>query len=224
MSSSEQPLRQSGIYRNLPSWDSTVKDLTAIVCGATGISGFHAIRALLDTPNRWSKVYALSRSPLSKEMLSFLTEQQLARLQHVSIDLSSPADEIAKAFKDAGVQADYIFYYAYLPPKTEKSAMDPSTAEDLLDSNIPPFKNFLASLPLAGLKPKRILLQTVAHQRGAHGHHVAHAGRSLQQPEPTPYGRSGLRGRVNVRLILTKRCTSAAPAHLPWNQTQSPDT
>jgi hypothetical protein len=111
------------------------------------------IRALLDTPNRWSKIYALSRRPLSKDMLAFFTNQQQTRLQHVSIDLSSSAEYIAKAFKDAGVEADYVFYYAYLLPKTEKSAMDPSTAEDLLEFNIPPFKNFLASLPLAGLQP-----------------------------------------------------------------------
>ncbi|KAH3949948.1 hypothetical protein HBI56_022400 [Parastagonospora nodorum] len=183
MSSSDQPLRQSGIYRNLPSWDSSVQNLTAVVCGATGISGFHAIRALLDTPDRWSKVYALSRSPLSKEMLAFFTEQQLGRLEHVSIDLSSSADQIAKAFKDAGVEADYIFYYAYLPPKTEKSAMDPSTAEDLLESNIPPFKNFLASLPLAGLKPKRILLQTGGKN---YGMHIGRARTPAVESDPEP--------------------------------------
>lgn len=183
MSSSEQPLRQSGIYRNLPSWDPSVKGLKAVVCGATGISGFHAIRALLDTPDRWSKVYALSRSPLSKEMLAFFTEQQRARLHHVSVDLSSSAEEIAEAFNDAGVQADHIFYYAYLPPKTEKSAMDPSTAEDLLDSNIPPFKNFLASLPLVGLVPKRILLQTGGKN---YGMHIGRARTPAVESDPEP--------------------------------------
>jgi len=113
MSSSQQPLRQSGIYRNLPSFDPSIKNLKAIVCGATGISGFHCIRALLDTP-RWSKIYALSRSPLSDEILSFLTEEQRSRIQHVSVDLSSSGEQIAKSFKDAGVEADYVFYYAYL--------------------------------------------------------------------------------------------------------------
>jgi hypothetical protein len=36
--------------------------------------------------------------------------------------------------------------------------MNPSTADDLVEANVPPLKNFLGSLPLAGIKPKRILL------------------------------------------------------------------
>lgn len=168
MSSASQPLRQSGIYRNLPTFDPKIKGLKAIVCGATGITGIHTIRALLDTPDRWSKVYALSRSQLSEEILQFLTEEQRARLQHISIDLSAAPEETAKTFKDHGVDAEYVFYFAYLQPRSEKSAMDPSTAEDLVESNVPPFKNFLASLPLAGIKPKRILLQTGGKNYGMH--------------------------------------------------------
>ena len=182
MSSSQQPLRQSGIYRNLPSFDPSIKNLKAIVCGATGISGFHCIRALLDTP-RWSKIYALSRSPLSDEILSFLTEEQRSRIQHVSVDLSSSGEQIAKSFKDDGVEADYVFYYAYLPPNTDKSAMDPSTAEDLMEANIPPFKNFLESLPLAGLKPKRILLQTGGKN---YGMHMGRIRTSAVESDPQP--------------------------------------
>jgi hypothetical protein len=117
MSSSQHPLRQSGIYRNLPTFDPNIKGLEAIVCGATGISGFNAIRSLLDTPDRWSTIYALSRSPLSKDLLVLLTDEQRSRIQHVSIDLGCSGQDIAKSFKDAGVEADYIFYNAYLPPK-----------------------------------------------------------------------------------------------------------
>jgi nucleoside-diphosphate-sugar epimerase len=183
MSSSQHPLRQSGIYRNLPSFDPSVKNLKTIVCGATGISGFHTIRALLDTPERWSTIYALSRSPLSNAMLSLLTEQQRARIQHVSIDLSSSSEQIAQTLKDAHVQVDYIFYYAYLPPKTDKSAMDPSTAEDLLESNVPPFQNLLASFPLANLKPKRILLQTGGKN---YGMHIGRVRTPLVESDPQP--------------------------------------
>lgn len=56
MSSSQFPLRQSGIYRNLPTFDPSLRDLKALVLGATSISGFHTIRALLDSTHRWSKV------------------------------------------------------------------------------------------------------------------------------------------------------------------------
>jgi nucleoside-diphosphate-sugar epimerase len=183
MSSSQQPLRQSGIYRNLPTFDPAIQGLKAIVCGATGISGFHAIRALLYTPDRWSKIYAISGSPLSDEILAFLTEQQRSRIQHVSVDPSSTSEQIARTFKDAGVEADYVFYFAYLPPKTDKSAMDPSVAEDLLKSNVPPFENFLAALPLARLNPNRILLQTGEKNWGMH---IGRVRTPLVESDPQP--------------------------------------
>lgn len=183
MSSASQPLRQSGIFRNLPTFDSSVKDLKAIVCGATGISGLNTIRALLDTPDRWSKIYALSRSPLSDEILAFLTEQQRSRIQHVSIDLSSSGEDISKSLKDAGVVADYVFYYAYLSPKGGKSAMDPSSAEGLVEANVPPFKNFLQALPLADIKPKRFLLQTGGKNYGCH---IGRIRTSLVESDPQP--------------------------------------
>ncbi|KAH7110540.1 hypothetical protein B0J11DRAFT_498981 [Dendryphion nanum] len=183
MNTTTQPLRQSGIYRNLPTFDPSIKDLKAIVCGATGISGFHTIRALLDTPDRWSKVYALSRSPLSDELLAFLTDQQRSRIQHVSVDLTSSAREIAQSFKRAGVEAHYIFYYAYLSPKSGKSAMDPSTAEELVEANVPPFKNLLQALPEAGIKPKRILLQTGGKNYGCH---IGRLRTPLVESDPQP--------------------------------------
>jgi hypothetical protein len=97
MGSEYQPLRRSGIYRNLPTFDSNLRGLNALVVGATGISGFNTIRSLLDTPERWSTIYAVSRSPLSKEMLSLLTQEQQSRIKHVSVDLTGSAEDIASA-------------------------------------------------------------------------------------------------------------------------------
>ncbi|KAF2856367.1 hypothetical protein T440DRAFT_106777 [Plenodomus tracheiphilus IPT5] len=183
MGSQSQPLRQSGIFRNLPTFDPSIKGLNAIVCGATGISGFHTIRALLDTPDRWSTVYALSRSALSNEILKLLTEEQRSRIKHVSIDLNASGEEIANSFKEAGVKADYLFYYAYLPPKSDTSAMDPSTAADLVESNVPPFRNLLEALPLAQIKPKRILLQTGGKNYGCH---IGRVRTPLVESDPQP--------------------------------------
>lgn len=183
MSSSQYPLRQSGIYRNLPSFDPSIKGLNALVLGATGISGFHTIRALLDTPERWSKVYAVSRSGLSKKMLSLLTEEQQSRIHHVSIDMNSSAEDIAKSLREAGIAADYVFYYAYLSPKSGKSAMDPSSAEDLVEANVPPFKNFLGALSIASIKPKRILLQTGGKNYGVH---IGRVRTSIVESDPQP--------------------------------------
>ncbi|KZM22460.1 uncharacterized protein EKO05_0000846 [Ascochyta rabiei] len=183
MSSSQYPLRQSGIYRNLPTFDPSLKDLRALVLGATGISGFHTIRALLDSPRRWSRVYAVSRSPLSKKLLSLLTEEQRSRIKHVSVDMTSPAHDIAQAFRDANVMAEYVFYYAYLPPQSGHSAMDPKTAEELVQVNVPPFKNFLGSLPIAGIRPKRILLQTGGKNYGVH---IGRVRTSIVESDPQP--------------------------------------
>jgi nucleoside-diphosphate-sugar epimerase len=144
----------------------------AIVCGSTGISGFNTIHSLLDTPDRWPAIYALSRNPLSKDQLALLTDEQQSRIQHVSIDLGSSGQNVGKSFKDAGVEADYGLYNACLPPKTGESAMDPSTADYLVEANVPPLKNFLDSLQWAGIKPKRILLQTGGKDYGVHMGHV----------------------------------------------------
>lgn len=167
MSSRLQPLRTSGVFRNLPQFGPEVTGLTAIVCGASGISGFHALRALLDTP-RWSRIFILSRSPLSDEAKSFLSEEQIARITHVSVNLLDSAESIAKALQHAHVEAGYLFYYAYLQPDSVLDAMSPGAAKALIDTNAPMFDNLLQALPLANSVPKRILLQTGGKNYGMH--------------------------------------------------------
>lgn len=167
MSSEHYPLRQSGIYRNLPTFDPSITGLKAIVVGATGISGFNTMRSLLDTPNRWETVYAVSRSAPSKEMLSLLSKEQQDRIKHVSIDLTGSSKQISESLIEAGVRADYIFFYGYIHP-TGKSAMDPSMADALSETNVPIFENFLAALGPANIQPKRILLQTGGKNYGGH--------------------------------------------------------
>jgi nucleoside-diphosphate-sugar epimerase len=159
MSSENYPLRRSGIYRNLPTFDPSIKDLKAVVVGATGISGFNTIRSLLDSPERWSTIYALSRSPVPEEMLTVLTDEQKSRIKHVSIDLTGSGEKLASQLKDGGVEADYVFFYGYISPGSV-SDMDPKAEEELLKANKPIMENFLAALEIASLEPKRILLQT----------------------------------------------------------------
>ncbi|KAI9170629.1 Short chain dehydrogenase gsfE [Paramyrothecium foliicola] len=167
MSSRLQPLRSSGIYRNLPQFGPDVTGLTAIVCGASGISGFHALRALLDTP-RWSRIFILSRSPLSEGVKAFLTDEQLSRVTFVSVDLLSSAESVAESLRQAHVKADYLFYYAYLQPKSVGDGMSPEAAETLIETNVPMFQNLLDALPLADTVPTRILLQTGGKNYGVH--------------------------------------------------------
>jgi NAD(P)-dependent dehydrogenase (short-subunit alcohol dehydrogenase family) len=104
MGSENYPLRTSGIYHNLPNFEPSIKNLTAMVTGANGISGFHTLRALLDSPKRWAKVYAVSRRPPPPEMMALLTEEQRAKVQHVASDFLKSPEEIAEAIKEAGVK------------------------------------------------------------------------------------------------------------------------
>ncbi|KAI0468463.1 hypothetical protein F4859DRAFT_517017 [Xylaria cf. heliscus] len=180
MSSRDHPLRQCGIYRNLPQFGPSDTGLTAIVCGATGISGFHALRALLDSP-RWSHIFILSRSPLSEKAKSFLSQEQLSRTTHVSVDLLSSAESIAKRLSEAHVKAAYVFYYAYLQPVTD--GMSPEVAQDLIRVNVPMFRNLLDALPLADTTPKRILLQTGGKNYGVH---AGRARTPLVESDPQP--------------------------------------
>lgn len=104
MGSEHLPLRHSGIYHNLPTFDPAIKDLTAIVTGANGISGFHTCRALLDSPQRWKKIYAMSRRPPPEEMLNLLTAEQRGKIQHVASDFLKSPEELAEAMRKAGVE------------------------------------------------------------------------------------------------------------------------
>ena len=168
MGSERFPLRQVGIYCNLPTFDPNIKGLSAIVCGVSGISGFNTLRSLLSSPDRWATVYTLSRSPLNDKTLRLLSLEQRSRIRHVSVDLSSSASSVAKSFRDANVKVDYAFFYSYSQPKSGKSAMNPEAAHELVDANVPLLRNFLDALPLASIRPKRILLQTGGKNYGAH--------------------------------------------------------
>ncbi|KFA67516.1 hypothetical protein S40285_07998 [Stachybotrys chlorohalonatus IBT 40285] len=182
MSSRLQPLRTSGIYRNLPQFGPEITGLTAIVCGASGISGYHALRALLDAP-RWSRVFILSRSPLSDNAKSFLSEEQLSRITHVSVDLLSSAASIAEALHDAQAKADFLFYYAYLQPESVLDPMSPEAANALISTNVPMFRNLLDALPMADTVPRRILLQTGGKN---YGMHVGRVRTPMVESDPQP--------------------------------------
>jgi len=103
MGSEDYPLRNSGIYHSLPTFDPSIKGLKAMVTGANGISGFHTVRALLDSPQRWEKIYSVSRRPPPPEMMKLLTEEQRAKVEHIASDFLKSPEEITEAMKKAGV-------------------------------------------------------------------------------------------------------------------------
>jgi len=168
MGSERYPLQSKGIYHNLPTFDPNIKGLTAVVTGANGISGFYTMRSLLDAPERWSRVYALSRRPPPPEMMQLLPADQHSRVQHIVCDFLDSPESIAKALQGAGVRAEYVFFYSYFQPKPPPGAAAWANAEELVKVNSSLFSNFLEALSLAKIVPKRILLQTGAKNYGIH--------------------------------------------------------
>ncbi|KAH5641952.1 hypothetical protein HBI23_198100 [Parastagonospora nodorum] len=135
-------VRQAGAYRNLPTYPS-VSGLTAIVPGATGISGWNTIRALLDAPTRWTKIYAMFRSPPSKALTDLLSREQ-------------HAEDIAKALALVRESDPYVFFYAYMQPKTGAHEAVWSNVEKLEELNSRLLASFLQALELAKIAPKRL--------------------------------------------------------------------
>lgn len=184
MSSENYPLRNSGIYHNLPQFDPSIKDLTAIITGAWGISGFGTLCALLDSPYRWAKIYTISRSPPPEPMLKLLPEHLRSRIQHVACDfVSATPAQIASTLKNAGATADYVFYYSYSQPRPDPGAPAWSNDKQLVKVNAGMLSNFLQALSLTDVKPKRFLLQTGAKNYGAH---IGRARTPWLESDPQP--------------------------------------
>jgi hypothetical protein len=136
MSSSSLPLHNNGIFKNLPTFPTSVQDLTAIITGANGISGFFTMRVLLQSPQRWQKIWTLSRSPPPPELMALLTPEQRDRVEHVAVDFLGKPEDIAKAMSEKGVTADAVFFYSYMQPKTKVKGKHPwSNAQELVDVN-----------------------------------------------------------------------------------------
>lgn len=121
--------------------------------------------------------------------MDLLPAEHRARVEHVASDFLSDSGDIAKALKDKIKSVDVVFFYSYLQPKPEPGKGAWSNAQELCDVNSALLANFLAALPVAGLKPSRILLQTGAKNYGVH------LGRAR-----TPYVESDPRGTFESRM------------------------
>lgn len=134
-SSSSLPLQNKGIFHNLPTFDPTIKNKTALVTGANGISGFHTLRVLLESPERWTKVWAASRRAPPPEMMELLPAEARSHVEHVACDFLSSPEEIAKQLRQKGVTADAVFFYSYAQPAPKEGDVAWSNAQELIDVN-----------------------------------------------------------------------------------------
>ena len=155
-----QAVQTRGIYHGLPVFSEDLEGLTAIITGANGISGQHMLRVLAQSPKRWKKIYCLSRRPPA------ISGGLPAHAEHIPLDFLKKPTEIADVLKHHNVRADYVFFYSYIQVEPKEGAGLWSNAEEMSRVNTELLTNFLEALPLAGVKPKRFMLQTGAKHYG----------------------------------------------------------
>ncbi|KAK4942605.1 hypothetical protein LTR10_017734 [Elasticomyces elasticus] len=157
-----QTVVSKGSFYGLPTFPHFQgQKLRIIVCGANGISGSAMVKVLSEAPERWEKIYALSRRPPQSENPSNVVPIAVDFLHH-------GPNEIAKALAENHVEADYVYFASYVqPPPVEGKGLW-SDVDATTTQNVALLSNFLQALPLANIKPKRILLQTGGKHYGLH--------------------------------------------------------
>ena len=83
----------------MPVYSDDVRDLVALVTGANGISGYHMVKILSAAPQRWKRIYCLSRRPPPDYFFDELRDGA-SRVEHVSIDFLDEPSKIAESLKD----------------------------------------------------------------------------------------------------------------------------
>lgn len=92
---SSQTVYSRGIYRGLPTFpEHKNKQYTALVLGATGITGAHLVRVLSQSPF-WKDIYAVSRKAPQDTFPG--------HIHHLAIDLLKEPSEISEALNSYGV-------------------------------------------------------------------------------------------------------------------------
>jgi hypothetical protein len=94
-------VEQKGIYCGTPTYPPDLKNLSIIVTGANGISGDYMLRILAESPQRWSKIYALSRKPPQGQLGANVT--------FIPVDFLQSPEHIGATLRQHGVQACVLF-------------------------------------------------------------------------------------------------------------------
>ena len=92
----QQLVYSRGRCHGLPLLDDNIRGLSTIVVGASGMSGQSMIDLLVQNPQRWTKIFALSRRPPK-----FNGES----VKHVPMDLLKTPEETAATLSEYGVRA-----------------------------------------------------------------------------------------------------------------------
>ncbi|KAH8901271.1 hypothetical protein GQ53DRAFT_775881 [Thozetella sp. PMI_491] len=161
MTGSRLLVRSHDIFHGLPTYseDAKLANLTAIVAGATGVSGYHMVKVLAAS-RRWTKIYCMSSRPPPETFYKDLGDGA-QRVEHLVIDFLANPSNISTILKEKVSQVDYIFYFSYLQPAPKGNVLDLWAGEEELASvNTCLLTNFLSALQQTNLQPRRFMLQT----------------------------------------------------------------
>ncbi|KAF8574919.1 hypothetical protein K439DRAFT_1641825 [Ramaria rubella] len=130
---------------------------TAVITGASGITGGALVEYLSHNPSTWSTIHAISRS--QKQCYP-------KNVKHHSIDLvNTSPDEIARTLQNEGILADYVFFAAYKEDPDEQKMCDLNGR--MIDSFLKALQRSQENHPI-----RRIVLTTGAKYYGVHLGHV----------------------------------------------------
>jgi hypothetical protein len=93
-------VRSVGIYHGLPTYPESNTDtsLTALVTGATGLSGYHMVRALASS-RRWKTIVCLGSRPPPANFFADLGDGA-DRVEHLAVDFRTDPSEIARCLSE----------------------------------------------------------------------------------------------------------------------------
>lgn len=113
MMASSEVVKSLEPFQGLPTYQNgKISNLTAIVTGANGMSGYHMVRVLTAAPERWSKIYCLSRRPPPINFYEDLGEGA-TRVEHIAIDFLGHESKIATQIKER-ISKVYALHSLYL--------------------------------------------------------------------------------------------------------------
>lgn len=102
MSLTTLTIQNKAPYYGLPTYNPSIQGLTALITGANGISGFHLTKVLAAAPERWKKIYCLSRKPTADYFWDEMSNGAKGRVEHVSVDFLASEEEIVKTLGRMG--------------------------------------------------------------------------------------------------------------------------
>ncbi|AEO55684.1 NAD(P)-binding-like protein [Thermothelomyces thermophilus ATCC 42464] len=149
-------VHSAGIFHGLPSYPDTpeCRNLTALVTGATGLSGYHMVKVLAALPQRWRKIYCLSSRAPPPNFFEDLGEGS-SRVEHLAVNFLDDPSEIAQRLREKIVE--HVLHpraTSWISGQTPRNwRLSTRNTENM-------FNNFIAALQLTSLRPRRFMLQT----------------------------------------------------------------